>query len=88
MPLFSKLLSYEYKYHDHLQNNLQFLISSNLFLFSSTFSSLSANTDPLVGVVFVSWKELNRRFLVLFLTGFFPRRWVFFPLFCPFGWNE
>ena len=71
MLLFSILLNYEYKYHDHLQNNLQFLISSNSFLFSSTISSLSANTDPLVGVYFVFWKELNKRFFALFLKVFF-----------------
>ena len=45
-------------------------ISSKSFLVS-TFSILSANTEPLVCVVFVLWKELNRCFLYFFLNSLF-----------------
>ena len=46
-------------------------ISSNSNLVFSTFSILSANTEPLVCVVFVFWKELNKCFLYFFLKSLF-----------------
>ena len=47
------------------------LIKSNSNLVFLTFSILSANTEPLVCVVFVFWKELNKCFLYLFLKSLF-----------------
>ena len=46
-------------------------ISSNSKLFFLTFSFLSANTEPLVCVVFVFWKELNKCFGYCFLKSLF-----------------
>ena len=48
-----------------------FFISRNSNLIFLTFSILSANTEPLVCVVFVLWKELNKCFLYFFLKSFF-----------------
>ena len=46
-------------------------ISSSSNLVFLTFSILSANTEPLVCVVFVLWKELNKCFLYFFLKSLF-----------------
>ena len=46
-------------------------ISSNSNLVFLNFSILSANTEPLVCVVFVFWKELNKSFLYFFLKSLF-----------------
>ena len=46
-------------------------ISSNSNIVFLTFSILSANTEPLVCVVFVFWKELNKCFLYFFLSSLF-----------------
>ena len=46
-------------------------ISSNSNLIFLTFSILSAKTEPLVCVVFVFWKELNKCFLNFFLNSLF-----------------
>ena len=46
-------------------------ISSSSHLVFLTFSILSANTEPLVYVVFIIWKELNKCFLYFFLKTFF-----------------
>ena len=46
-------------------------ISSNSNLIFLTFSILSANTESLVCVVFVFWKELNKCFLYFFFKSLF-----------------
>ena len=46
-------------------------ISSNSNLVFLNFSILSANTEPLVCVVFAVWKELNKCFLYFFLKCLF-----------------
>ena len=46
-------------------------IGSNSNLVFLTFSIPSANTEPLVCVVFVFWKELNNCFLYFFLKSLF-----------------
>ena len=46
-------------------------ISSSSNLVFLTFSILSANTERLVCVVFVFWKELNKCFSYFFLKSFF-----------------
>ena len=43
----------------------------NSYLVFSTFSILSANTKPLVCVVFAFWKELNKCFLYFCLKSLF-----------------
>ena len=48
-----------------------YLISSISNLVFLTFWILSANTEPLVGVVFVFWRELNNCFLYFFLRSLF-----------------
>ena len=58
------------------------LIKSNSNLVFLTFSILSANTEPLVCVVFVFWKELNKCFLYFFLKSFFLQCSAFCPIPC------
>ena len=64
-------------------------ISSNSNLVSFTFSVLSANTDPLVCVNSVFWKELKNCFLYFFLKGlFFAMSGILYtPLFCWLKWT-
>ena len=59
-------------------------ISSKSNLVFLIFSILSANTEPLVCVVFVFWKELNKCFLYFFLKSLFLQCSVFCqcPCFC------
>ena len=71
MISFKKILDYNHNYHDHQENNLLFFLSSNSNLAILIFSILSANTEPLVGVFFVFWKELNKCFLNFFLKSLF-----------------
>ena len=46
-------------------------VSSSSNLVFLTFSIISANTEPLVCVVFVFWKDLNKCFLYFFLKSLF-----------------
>ena len=61
-----------------------FFISWNLSLVLLTFSILSANTEPLVCVVFVFWKEMNKCFYTFSSRVSFLQCSAFcpFPFFC------
>ena len=66
-----------------------FFISSNSKLLFSACSNLCANTDPLVGVNLVFWKELNKCFLYFFLRSlcFAMLGILSTPLFCWLKWT-
>ena len=68
--LFQKILNCYQNYHDRPKKST-ILIKSNSNLVFLTFSIPSANTDPLVCVDLVFWKELHQCFLYLFLKSLF-----------------